>query len=103
MCSRIAAWSSSGMPSSMPMVRIGISVPRSAMKSKPPCPTSGSSLRAAKARTCGSIAAMRLGVKTRLISPRCRSWSGGSSKMNNPGGSSAPDLMISRTEPLAEL
>ncbi len=32
----------SGMPSSMPMVRIGIWAPRSAMKSNPPAPTSGS-------------------------------------------------------------
>ena len=44
---RIACWSSSGMPSSMPMVRMGISVPRSRMKSKPPFPTSGSNVRAA--------------------------------------------------------
>ena len=29
------------------MVRMGISAPRSAMKSKPPVPTSGSSVRAA--------------------------------------------------------
>ena len=40
--SRIASWSCSGMPSSMPIVRIGICAPRSAMKSKPPAPTSGS-------------------------------------------------------------
>ena len=59
------------------MVRIGISVPRSAMKSKPPVPMRGSSDRAAKSRTFGSMAASRRGVKTRLRSPRCRSWSGG--------------------------
>ncbi len=85
------------------MVRMGISTPRSAMKSKPPAPTRGSSVRAAKARTSGSIAARRRGVNTRLRSPRCRSWSGGSSKMNMPGGISIPALMISSTDPSAEL
>ena len=49
------------------------------------------------------MAAMRRGVKTRLMMPRWRSWSGGSSKMNMPGGISISALMISSTEPLAEL
>ncbi len=35
MRSRIASWSCSGMPSSMPMVRMGICAPRSPMKSNP--------------------------------------------------------------------
>ena len=33
--SRIASWSCSGMPSSMPITRIGISAPKSAIRSKP--------------------------------------------------------------------
>jgi len=53
---------------------MGISAPRSWMKSKPPAPTSGSRVRAQKARTCGSIASIRFGVNTRLNSPRCTSW-----------------------------
>ena len=36
------------MPSSMPITRIGICAPRSATKSKPPVPTSGSRLRGAE-------------------------------------------------------
>ncbi len=48
MRSRMASWSCSGMPNSMPMVRMGIWAPRSAMKSKPPFSTSGSRLRAAE-------------------------------------------------------
>ena len=47
------------------------------------------------------MAAMRRGVKTRVRSPRWRSWSGGSSKMNTPGGISISALMISMTDPLA--
>ena len=70
----------------------GIGAPRSAMKSKPPWSTRGSRLRAAKARISGAIAAMRRGVNTRLRTPRCRLWSGGSSKMNMPGGISHPGL-----------
>ena len=37
-CSRIASWSSSGMPSSMPITRIGICAPRSATKSNRSAP-----------------------------------------------------------------
>ena len=48
--SRIASWSSSGMPSSIPITRIGICAPRSATKSKPPVPTSGSRLSAQSSR-----------------------------------------------------
>ena len=87
----------------MPIVRIGIWAPRSAMKSKPPLPTSGSRLRAQNSRTLGSIAAILRGVNTRDSRPRCRSWSGGSSKMIDPGGISMPLLMSSRIVPLAEL
>ena len=103
MRSRIASWSCSGMPSSMPIVRIGIWAPRSAMKSKPPLPTSGSRLRAQNSRTLGSMAAILRGVNTRDSRPRWRSWSGGSSKMIDPGGISMPLLMSSRIVPLAEL
>ena len=46
--SRTASWSCSGMPSSMPITRIGISAPRSATKSKPSEPTSGSRQRDAE-------------------------------------------------------
>ena len=56
-----------------------------AMKSKPPEPTSGSRLRAQNSRTLGSMAAILRGVKTRDRRPRWRSWSGGSSKMIEPG------------------
>ena len=55
----------SGMPSSMPMVRIGIWAPRSAMKSKPPLPTSGSRVRAQNSRILGSRAFILRGVNTR--------------------------------------
>ena len=102
MRSRIASWSCSGMPSSMPMVRIGICAPRSAMKSNPPEPTSGSRLLAQNARTLGSSSAMRRGVKMRDSSERCTSWVGGSSNRMLPGGISAPCLMISSTEPRPE-
>ena len=101
--SRIASWSSSGIPSSMPMVRIGIWAPRSRMKSKRSEPTYGSSVRAQNSRTFGSMSAMRLGVKTRLRSDRCMSCAGGSSNRMLPGGISIPLLMISRTEPLPEM
>ena len=67
------------------MVRIGIWAPRSAMKSKPPAPTSGSSERAQKSRTSGSIAAIFFGVNTRLSRPRWTSWIGGSSNRMMPG------------------
>ena len=68
--SRIASWSCSGMPSSMPIVRMGICAPRSAMKSNRPAPTSGSRLRAQNSRTFGSRAFIFFGVNTRESSPR---------------------------------
>ena len=73
------------------------------MKSKPPAPTRGSRLRAQNSRTLGSMAAILRGVKTRDSRPRWRSWSGGSSKMIEPGGISMPLLISSSTDPLAEL
>ena len=69
------------------MTRIGMSAPRSRTKSNPPLPTNGSSARAQNSRMRLSSAATRRGVNTRLIRPRCRSWMGGSSKMNMPRGS----------------
>ncbi len=67
-------------------MRIGICAPRSAMKSKPPAPTSGSSVRAQNSRTFGSIAFIFFGVNTRDSRPRCTSWTGGSSNRMMPGG-----------------
>ena len=88
-------------PSSMPMVRMGIWAPRSAMKSKRPAPTRGSRLRAQNSRTLGSSALMLRGVKTRDSRRRCRWWAGGSSKMMEPGGISMPLLMSSSSGALA--
>ena len=85
------------------MVRMGIWAPRSAMKSNPPAPTSGSRLRAQNSRTLGSRAFIFRGVKTRESRPRCMSWHGGSSKMIDPGGISMSPLMSSSRVPLAEL
>ena len=99
----MASWSSSGMPSSMPMTRIGISAARSWMKSKCPVPTRGSSVRAQKRRTSGSMAVIALGVKTRLKRLRCSSWAGGSSNRIEPGGISIPLLISSRTDPFPEM
>ena len=73
------------------------------MKSNPPEPTSGSRLRAQNSRTLGSMAFIFLGVNTRDIRPRCRSWPGGSSKMIEPGGISMPLRISSSSVPLAEL
>ena len=101
--SRIASWSASGIPSSIPIVRIGIWAPRSAMKSKPPEPTFGSRLRAQNSRTWGSMAAIRRGVNTRDSSARCSSCAGGSSKRIVPGGIVTFILIISRTEPRPEM
>ncbi len=101
--SRIASWSASGMPNSMPMVRIGIWAPRCVMKSNPSSPTSGSRVMAQNSRTFGSMAPIFRGVNTRDSRPRCRSCSGGSSKMNVPGGISMSALMSSSNEPFAEL
>ena len=87
----------------MPMTRIGMNLPRSAMKSKSPEPTSGSSTSAQKARTWGSSASIFFGVKTRESRPRWMSCVGGSSKRIDPGGISTPALMISSTEPRPEM
>ena len=85
------------------MVRIGIWAPRSATKSKPPAPTSGSRAWAQNSRTFGSRASIFLGVKTRESRPRWAVCWGGSSKMTMPGGNSMSALMNSSTAPLAEL
>ena len=66
------------------------------MMSKPSEPTSGSRQRTQKSRTWSSSAAMRRGVKTRDMSPRCIVCTGGSSNRMTPGGSSMPALMMSR-------
>ena len=42
-------------------------------------------------------------VNTRLNRPRCTSWAGGSSNRIVPGGTSAPLLMSSSTEPFPEM
>ncbi len=101
--SRSASWSSSGMPRSMPIVRIGMKAPRSWMKSKPPEPTRGSRVVAQNSRIFGSMAAIRRGVNTRERRPRCSSWVGGSSKMIEPGGTSMSAFSSSSTVPRAEL
>jgi hypothetical protein len=89
------------------MVRIGISAARSAMKSNPPSATSGSRVAAQNARTWGSIAFIRIGLKTRLSKPRWTEWAGGSSNRMMPGGISTPSCftawMTSSTEPLPEM
>ena len=84
------------------MVRIGISAPRSWMKSNPPLPTSGSRVLAQNSRTLGSMAFIFLGVNTRDMTPRWTSWRGGSSKRITPRGISRSALMSSRIEPLPE-
>jgi hypothetical protein len=78
------------------MTRMGSTEASSVMMSKPDEPTSGSRQRAQKSRTWSSRAAMRRGVKTRDMSPRCIVWTGGSSKRITPGGSSTPARMMSR-------
>ncbi len=82
--SRTASWSCSGIPSSMPMTRMGICAPRSAMKSNSLAPTSGSRQLTQNARIWGSSAATRFGEKTRDIRRRWMVWTGGSSKMSTP-------------------
>ena len=66
----MASWSSSGIPSSMPIVRMGICAPRSVTKSNRPEPTSGSRLRAQNSRTFGSSAFIFFGLNTRDSRPR---------------------------------
>jgi hypothetical protein len=97
--SRIADWSDSGIPRSMPMTRIGISAPRSLTKSNRSVPTSGSRHETQYARTWSSSAFIRRGVKTRDISPRCVVWTGGSSQRITPLGTSMFALTISRMSP----
>ncbi|CNH58478.1 Uncharacterised protein [Mycobacterium tuberculosis] len=87
----------------MPITRIGICAPRSATKSKPPAPISGSKLREQNSRILGSSALTLRGVNIRDNNLRWMSWIGGSSKMTVPGGMSILALMISRIAPLAEL
>ena len=94
--SRTAVWSDSGMPKSIPITRIGITMPNSATMSKRSVPTSGSRQLTQNARTWSSKAAMRFGVNTRDIRPRCIVCRGGSSNSTTPGGSSIPDCTISR-------
>ena len=98
-----ASWSSSGMPSSIPITRIGICAPRSATKSNRPAPTSGSRLRAQNSRIFGSSAATFLGVNTRDSRLRWIVCVGGSSKMTTPGGISMFALISSRMPPRPEM
>ena len=102
--SRTASWSSSGMPSSMPITRIGIWAPRSAMKSKPPgaderVEAAGAELADLAARARSSC----WGVNTRDSRPRWMVWIGGSSKMSTPGGISMSALISSRMPPRPEM
>ncbi len=76
------------MPSSIPMTRIGIIAASSATTSKPSDPTSGSRQRTQYWRIWSSMAAIRRGVNTRLISPRSMVCIGGSSNIITPVGSS---------------
>ena len=66
------------------------------MMSKPFEPTRGSRQRTQKRRTSSSSWAMRFGVNTRDMSPRCVVCTGGSSNMTTPLGSSMPAFMMSR-------
>jgi hypothetical protein len=94
--SRTVVWSDSGMPRSIPITFMGMTTPSSATMSKRSAPTSGSRQLTQKARTWSSSSAMRLGVNTRDIRPRCIVCTGGSSNSTTPGGSSMPDCRISR-------
>ncbi len=84
------------------MVSIGITAPRSVMKSNRPSATSGSRVRVQNSRTFGSIASMDFGVNTRDIRLRWTSCAGGSSMRIEPGGISMPDRIISSVEPLPD-
>ena len=96
LASRTEICSDSGMPSSMPMTRIGIIEASSAMMSKPSEPTSGSRQLMQYWRIWSSISAIRRGVKTRDISPRSMVWIGGSSIIITPLGMSNSDWTSSR-------
>ena len=97
------AWSSSGMPNSIPIVHIGTSAPMSATKSNRRAPASGSRQRTANSRIFGSRAATFRGVNTPDSSLRCVVWVGGSSKITRPGGNSMLALIISRMPPRPEM
>ena len=85
---------------SIPMTCIGTWAPRSATKSNPSAPTSGSRHSAVKSRICCSSADTRFGVNARESSLRWSVCAGGSSKINVPGGCSTSALMSSSTLPL---
>ena len=96
LASRTAIWSDSGIPSSMPITRIGIIDASSATMSKPSEPTCGSRQLTQNCRIWSSISAIRRGVKTRPISPRNMVCTGGSSNIITPLGMSKSDLTSSR-------
>jgi hypothetical protein len=81
------------------MVRIGISVPRSAMTSNSGRPARSSSAAAQNRRISGSTAIIRRRVNTLASSRRCRSWIGGSSNRMIPGGTSIPEKITSGIVP----
>ena len=96
LASRTAICSDSGMPSSIPITRIGIIEASSAMMSNPSEPTSGSRQLTQYRRIWSSMAAIRRGVKTRDISPRSIVCMGGSSNIITPLGMSKSDFTSSR-------
>ena len=68
--SRTVSWSLSGMPSSMPMTRIGICAPKSRDEVEPVArPRADRGTRAQNARICGSSAAIFRGVNTARQQP----------------------------------
>src|SRR5208283_4137405 len=69
----------------MPITRMSICAPRSATKSKPLAPISGSKLRAQNSRILGSSSLILRGVNIRDSNLRWMSWIGGSSKNDRPG------------------
>ena len=87
----------------MPITRIGICAPRSATKSNRSAPTSGSRQRAQNSRIFGSSAFIFLGVNTLPSTLRWTVWTGGSSKMNTPGGTAMLALISSRMAPRPEM
>ena len=70
------------------MTFIGSIVASSVMMSKPLEPTRGSRQSMQYWRTWSSSSAIRRGVKTRDMRPRCIVWTGGSSNMITPPGRS---------------
>ncbi len=69
---------SSGMPIISPITRLGMWRAYCVTRSARPAATKPSSSSRVMARTRGSIARTRLGVKARETSARRRSWRGGS-------------------------